>query len=104
MLQGFVVALTLVQRREQLQDHALERARVVGQLLGGGRRQASGGGVREAHTYMTYHRPYLFLRKRKKAGAARPFMPSPAGGNAGRAGPSTSRCRPGASPTPRRGG
>jgi hypothetical protein len=33
--QGLVVALTLVQRVEQFQDHALERGRVVGQVLGG---------------------------------------------------------------------
>jgi hypothetical protein len=34
MPQGLVIALTLVQRGQQLQDHALERARVVGQVLG----------------------------------------------------------------------
>jgi hypothetical protein len=41
VLRRLVIAIALVQRGQQLQDHALERGGVVGQLLGGGRRQAS---------------------------------------------------------------
>jgi hypothetical protein len=44
------VAIALVQRGQQFQDHALERGRVVGQVLGGSRREISSG-VREAHAY-----------------------------------------------------
>lgn len=50
--QRLVVVPLLVQRGQQLQDHTLERGDVVGQVLGGGRRQASGSGAREAHPYM----------------------------------------------------
>jgi hypothetical protein len=40
------VAIALVQRGQQFQDHALERGRVVGQLLGGGWRQGQQWGPR----------------------------------------------------------
>ena len=72
--------------------------------------QASGSGVREAHTYKTYDGPLNVHEKDdKKAGGrgrppaqpAQPLSRSPAGGNAGRVGPWTSRCRPAAWPTRR---
>jgi hypothetical protein len=46
--QSLDVTIALVQGTQQFQDHALKRGHVVGQLLGGSRRQA-GSGVREAH-------------------------------------------------------
>src|SRR5439155_1369231 len=45
--QRLVVAPPLLEGGEQLQGQPLQRAHVVGQVLGGGRRQASGSGVRE---------------------------------------------------------
>jgi hypothetical protein len=50
--QRLVVAPLLLECGEQLQDQAPERGHVVGQVLGGRRRQASGSGVREAHAYI----------------------------------------------------
>jgi hypothetical protein len=47
--QRLVVAIALVQRGQQFQDHALERGGVVGQVLHGNRRQGSSGGVRDTH-------------------------------------------------------
>jgi hypothetical protein len=50
--QRLVVALLLVERRQQLHHHALERGRVVGQVLGGGR-LVGRGGAGEAHADRT---------------------------------------------------
>jgi len=54
--QRVVVALVLLHRGHQFQDHALKRADIDRQVLGGERRRHSRR-VGEAHTYETYHRP-----------------------------------------------
>jgi hypothetical protein len=59
------VAIALVQRGQQFQNHALERGHVVGQLLGGGWRQASSG-IREAHAYNDALRTGFVPRQAKK--------------------------------------
>jgi hypothetical protein len=45
------VAITLVQRSQQFQDHALERGYIIGQVLGVGWWQSSSSGVRKIHAY-----------------------------------------------------
>jgi hypothetical protein len=51
MLQCLMVAITLPQRGDQLENHALEHGRIVGQLLGGQGRLDSGG-MSVAHAYL----------------------------------------------------
>ena len=107
-----VVAIALVQRGQQFQDHALERGHVVGQLLGGGRRQASSSGVREAHANNDVLRTGFVpsAGKKKAGGTGRPPAqpgnprsplnpsPSPAGGSASTAWRFANRRRPAAWP------
>src|SRR5262249_25682490 len=104
------VAIALVQRGQQFQDHALERGRVVGQLLGGGWRQASSG-VREAHANNDVLRTGVVprrARKKRATPAARarhprsPLSPSPAAGSASTAWRFANRRRPATWPTRRR--
>src|SRR5262249_49127821 len=72
------VAITLMQRGQQFQDHALERGRVVGQVLGGGRREISSG-VRAAHTYnVVLHTVFVPFWARKKRAAPPAHTTQPA--------------------------
>src|SRR5262249_43278247 len=110
VLQPLDVAITLVQRGQQFQDHALERGYVVGQVLSIGRRQASSSGVREAHAYNDVLRTVIvprWVRKKPAASAARLLnpltpSPSPAGGSASTAWRVANRRRRAAWPIRRR--
>jgi hypothetical protein len=91
------VAIALVQRGQQFQDHALERGQIIGQLLGGSGWQASNSGVRGAHADKDVFQTVVVPRRARKkgaAGAARLLNPFKLGGAKSHARLAVGRGRP----------